>query len=64
MRKNQINPHSLRNNPSSNELNFSPENNKISINLDESLSVPQSFSSNEKSEKNENVNSKKKKPKK
>ena len=60
MRKNQINPHSLRNNPSSNELNFSHENNKISINLDESLSVPQSFSSNEKSEKNENVNSKKK----
>ena len=59
MRKNQINPHSLRNNPSSNELNFSPENNKISINLDESLSNSQSFSSNEINEKNDNLNSKK-----
>ena len=37
MRRNQINSQSLRNIPSSNELNFSPENNKISINLDESL---------------------------
>ena len=64
MRRNQINSQSLRNNPSSNELNFSPQNNKISINLDESLSVAQSFSSNEISEKNDNFNSKKKKSKK
>ena len=60
MRRNQINSQSLRNIPSSNELNFSPENNKISINLDETLSVAQSFSSNEISEKNDNFNSKKK----
>ena len=59
MRRNQINSQSLRNNPSSNELNFSPQNNKISINLDESLSNSQSFSSNEINEKNDNLNSKK-----
>ena len=59
MRRNQINSQSLRNNPSSYELNFSPQNNKISINLDESLSNSQSFSSNEINEKNDNLNSKK-----
>ena len=40
MKRNQINSQSLRNNPSSNDINFSPENNKISISLDESI-IPQ-----------------------
>lgn len=57
MKRNQINSQSLRNNPSSNDINFSPENNKISISLDESI-IPQNspketiFTSKKKIQKN------------